>query len=356
MAEKIFAEEFWTTVLSLRLLVCLGALAADRLFETIHEQAKVSFAPRLNHVVLHPVALFGSLVERAERRFNRAGFVSRFWRGAFVCGGLVAAAFVAGFLTDRLLAEGGRALSLVGGSVVCGVLIAHASLDRHVGCVEAALRKGDLAGARGWLSHLVGRETLALPKDRVARAALESLSENCSDATLAPLFYYIFCGLGGLFAYKAINTLDSMIGYRGARFGLFGRVAARLDDVANLLPSRLTAWSFGNAAFLLRGCSGRNAFRVLQRDALSLRSWGREGFVDSPNASHPEAALAGALGVRVGGVREYRLHGEVWRAGREIGDGRKHCGWRDLQRARRLVEIAVWLEFGILALLCGTWW
>ena len=343
-AEKIFDGELVAALLSLRLLVCVSALVADRLFE------KVSCAP-----CLHPVALFGSLAAWTERRSNQKGFVSRFWRGAFVCSALVAVAFVTGFMADAFLSRAGWTASFVGGVFGCGVLIAHASLDRHVARVESALRKRDLVAARARLSHLVGRETRALSKDGVARAALESLSENCSDATIAPLFYYIFFGLGGLFAYKAINTLDSMFGYRGARFGSFGRVAARLDDVANLVPSRLTAWAFGGVAFFLRGYSGRDAFRVLRRDALSLPSWIKEGFVNSPNASHPEAALAGALGVRIGGVREYRLHAEVWRAGKEIGDGRKHCEWSDLRRARRLVEIAVWSKFGVWALLFGAW-
>ena len=354
--QALFEKEFFTALLFSRLLVCVGALAADRVFEGF------SFAPRL-----HPVVLFGALAERGERIFNRAGFVSRFWRGAFLCGVLVATAFVAGFLADELLAQKNWAadwtagwaagwiwaLSLVGGSVVCGVLIAHASLDRHVACVGLALRARDLAGARGWLSHLVGRETRSLSSDRVARGALESLSENCSDGTVAPLLYYVLLGLGGLFAYKAINTLDSMVGYRGVRFGLFGRFAARLDDVANLLPSRLTAWFFCGAAFCLRGFYGRNAWRVMRKDALSIRAWAREGYTISPNALHPEAAMAGALGVRLGGVREYRLHGEVWRAGKEIGDGigddRKSCDWRDLVRARKLVDIAVWLLLGLAA-------
>ncbi len=336
--ESFFDGESFAAIASLRLFVCAGALVADRLFE------RIFFAPWL-----HPVVLLGSLVERAERKFNRAGFVSRFWRGAFVCGGFVALAFGAGFLADRMLWQagggwGGWGLVWVGigGSCVCGVVIAHASLDRHVGSVERALREGKLAQARGGLSHLVGRETRALSKDRVARGALESLAENCSDATIAPLFYYVLFGLGGLFAYKTLNTLDSMVGYRGARFGLFGRFAARLDDVANLVPSRITAWSFSFTAFCLRGLSGRDASRVLRRDALSVRDWVREGFVSSPNASHPEAAMAGALGVRVGGVREYRLHGEVWKAGEEIGDGGQPS-WRDIRRARRFVQNAVWL-------------
>ena len=352
--KKLFEEDFFAPALFLRLLVCIGALAADRMFE------KVSFAPRLNRAVLHPVVLhpvvfFGSLAERCERIFNRAGFVSRFWRGVFCCVGLAAMAFVAGFFTDRLLSEAGWTGSVVGGIFVCGVLIAHASLDRHVACVEVALREDELMQARARLSHLVGRETRSLSKERVARGALESLSENCSDGTVAPLLYYVLFGLGGLFAYKAVNTLDSMFGYRGARFGLFGCFSARLDDVANMVPSRLTAWFFCAAAFCLREFSGRDAFRIMRRDALSLRAWRREGYMSSPNALHPEAAMAGALGVRLGGMREYRLHGEVWRAGRKIGDGKQPCDWRSLVRARRLVSFAVNLLIGVAVLcLVGT--
>ena len=357
-AEKFFEGELVVAVLSLRLLVCMGALVADRLFE------KISFAPRLNRVVLHPVALFGALAERTERRVNRGGAVSRFWRGAFVCVALVLLAFVAGSLAETLLSQAGWTWSFVGAVLACGVLIAHASLDRHVGLVQSALRKGHLKGhladARTQLAHLVGRETRALSKDKVARGALESLSENCSDATVAPLFYYVVFGLGGMFAYKAINTLDSMFGYRGARFGVFGRFSARLDDVANLVPSRLTAWSLCVAALCLREFSGREALRIMRRDALSLLAWinfgARGRLTDSPNASHPEAAMAGALNIKIGGEREYRLHAEVWRAGKEIGDSERPCDWRDLVRARRLVDCAVWLLFGLATLGIASSW
>ena len=190
------------------------------------------------------------------------------------------------------------------GAVVTGVLawpfLAARSLQTHVAAVEAPLQAGDLAGARDAVAMIVGRDVTALDEAGVARAALESLAENTSDGVVAPLVWGLILGLPGLAAYKAINTLDSMIGHRTARHEAFGWAAARLDDLVNLIPARLTA-----ALYALASGSPIASLRTAVRDA---------GLHRSPNAGWPEAALAGGLGIRLSGPRVYqdRTAEEPW--------------------------------------------
>ena len=161
--------------------------------------------------------------------------------------------------------------------------------------VEAALARGDLAGARKSLAMIVGRETAHLQPPEIRRAVLETVAENLSDGVVAPLFYVLLAGVPGLALYKAANTMDSMVGYKNERYLKFGRVAARVDDVLNFLPARLTAWLI----CLIAGPAGldrQQAWRIFRRDGAKAAS---------PNAGRPEAALAGALGVRLGGPSTY---------------------------------------------------
>ena len=178
--------------------------------------------------------------------------------------------------------------------------LAARALHEHVAAVARPLGQGDLAGARAAVSIIVGRDPARLDEGGVARAALESLAENASDGVVAPLFWGLVAGLPGLVAYKAINTLDSMIGHRNARHEDFGKVAARLDDLVNLVPARLTA-------LLIALVSGRPlaALRTALAEARNHRS---------PNAGWPEAAMAAALAVRLSGPRVYgtRVSPEPW--------------------------------------------
>lgn len=178
-------------------------------------------------------------------------------------------------------------------------LIASRSLYEHVANVATPLVAGDLAASRLAVSQIVGRDPETLDRAAVARASLETLAENASDGVIAPVFYGVLFGLPGLAAYKAINTLDSMIGHRTARYLAFGGFAARLDDVVNFIPARLMGLLF--AIISLRG----TAFKIMWRDAGKHRS---------PNAGWPESSLAGALGVRLSGPRHYgdRLTQEPW--------------------------------------------
>jgi adenosylcobinamide-phosphate synthase len=170
-------------------------------------------------------------------------------------------------------------------------LIAARSLDDHVRAVATPLAGGDLERARHAVSMIVGRDPHQLDSAGIARAAIESLAENTSDGVIAPLFWGALLGLPGLFAYKAINTLDSMVGHRSARFEAFGWASARLDDLVNLVPARLTG-----LLFALVGKRPQAGLAAMLRDAPRHRS---------PNAGWPEAAMAEALGIRLSGPRMY---------------------------------------------------
>ncbi len=196
------------------------------------------------------------------------------------------------WLVTRFLPDG------VFGAIITGVLawplVAARSMFDHVEAVRQPLANGKLALARAEVAKIVGRDPEMLDDAGVARAAIESLAENTSDGIVAPLFWGVVFGLPGIAGYKAVNTLDSMIGHRNERYRAFGWAAARIDDVANLVPARMTG-----LAFAAMGAS-RHAVRVMWTDA---------GVHRSPNAGWPEAAMAGVLHVRLSGPRGY---GGTW--------------------------------------------
>jgi adenosylcobinamide-phosphate synthase len=169
------------------------------------------------------------------------------------------------------------------------------SLDQESNKVIRALREGDLDKARKLLAYIVGRDTQTLSDREITRAVFETVAENMSDAIVAPLFYLALFGIPGMMAYKAVNTMDSMIGYKNEHYIRFGWAAARLDDVANYIPARITAVLIVFSAALLR-LRWRDAISIVFRDAR---------LQPSPNAGYPEAALAGALGVQLGGLNYY---------------------------------------------------
>ena len=175
-------------------------------------------------------------------------------------------------------------------------LLAIRSLDHETNRAVEALARQDLPAARHWISRVVGRDTADLDEPGVLRAAIETVAENLCDAVVAPLFYLALAGPAGMAAYKAINTLDSMVGYRNERYRDFGWFSARVDDWANWIPARLSAALVWTSA-LLPGFSPSQAVRITFRDAARQ---------PSPNSGWPEAAVAGALGVQLGGVNYYR--------------------------------------------------
>ncbi|WP_410217279.1 adenosylcobinamide-phosphate synthase CbiB [Paracoccus sp. (in: a-proteobacteria)] len=240
----------------------------------------------------HPVTWLGRLIARLDRDMNR-GDMKRL-KGAAAAMLVVAAAIAPAVMLQSWL-------GLWGAAIMAWPLVAARSLDQHLQAVARPLAAGNLQDARQATAMIVGRDVRRADEAALCRASLESLSENTSDGVIAPLFWAAVGGLPGIAAYKAINTLDSMIGHRTPRHEAFGMFAARLDDVANLIPARLTA-------LLIALASGPGAGRALgcaRRDAPAHRS---------PNAGWPEGAMAGALGVRLSGPRAYadRVADEPW--------------------------------------------
>jgi len=216
-------------------------------------------------------------------------------------------------------------------------LLAQRELFDRVRAVGRALAGDGLAAGRRAVAHLVGRDPERLDEFGVSRAAIESLAENFSDAVVAPVFWYAVLGLPGLMIHKAVNTMDSMIGHRSERYRAFGFVAARLDDVLNLIPARLSALFIAAAAFVVPSARPGRAFAVAVRDAGKHRS---------PNAGWPEGAMAGALGLALAGPRVYADYSvnDPW-----IGDGRAMAGPRDIRRALYVYAAACLINAGFVA-------
>jgi adenosylcobinamide-phosphate synthase len=307
-----------------------GILAAALLLDRL-----VGDPPALWSSLPHPVALVGRLVARADRNWN-ADYVpeaTRRRRGVILAALLVAGSMALGLLLHFAFAA--LPFGFVLEIVAVAVLLAQGSLVAHVRQVGDALAANDLGTTRQAVGAIVGREVDGLDEPGVARAAIESLAENFSDGVVAPAFWYALLGLPGLLAYKAVNTADSMIGHRSARHAEFGWASARLDDLLNLLPARLSALLIALAALPLGGAALRAAWRDAPRHV-------------SPNAGWPEAAAAGALGLALGGPRAYDAR-PVPGAWLNQG-GRRAAGAADIRAGLRLVDGA-WALLLALALL-----
>lgn len=249
----------------------------------------LGYPDRLHERIPHPVAWIGAALSGFERRWNlrRFGEGRRRLLGGLTLAIIVAIAAIAGHAVEAVAAmwrPWGVAVVVAAGALG----LAARSLWDHVSAVKAALGAGDLARARTAVARIVGRDTHTLDAGEVAAAALESLAESLCDGVIAPLFWFLVGGLPGLFAYKAINTADSLIGHREPRWRAPGWAAARTDDLANLLPARIA----GLAICLVAGRGWGTMTRDAPRHA-------------SPNAGWPEAAMAGALCVRLGGAVAY---------------------------------------------------
>ena len=216
----------------------------------------------------------------------------------------------------------------------CWQALALRGLADESGKVYAQLAKGDLPAARRAVSRIVGRDTAALTAEGVTKAAVETVAENFSDGVAAPLFYLLIGGAPLGLAYKAVNTMDSMVGYKNKTYLHFGRAAARLDDAANFLPSRLAALLWIGAAGLA-GFDGRGAWRIWRRDRFCHAS---------PNSAQTESACAGALGVRLAGPAFY--FGEYYDKP-TIGDGSRPVEPADILRANRMLYLAGFLALGL---------
>jgi adenosylcobinamide-phosphate synthase len=269
----------------------------------------------------------GKLAGVLERRAPARGRVAPLLAGAAIVL-LVAFPFaLAGTLPARLP----PLLELALGALLLKTTFALRALGDAGAAVRRPLERGDLPGARAALGSLCSRDPSRLDGEPLAAAAVESLAENASDSFVAPLFFFALAGLPGALFYRAVNTLDAMIGYRG-RYEYLGKAAARLDDLLNLVPSRLTA-ALLLAAGALAGGDVRGGWRVLRRD-------GRR--TASPNAGRPMAAMAGLLGVELTKVDHYRL-----------GDARRPVRPATIEQAWRLVKVAAALA---TAALVGALW
>lgn len=283
-------------------------------------ERRIGYPERLTASIGHPVMWFGALIGSLETRLNieTRSPVQRKLAGVVALVLLLLAVLIVsvgirtvlswlpfGWLVEMLLAKS---------------LLAQKELGRAVGAVAQAMRQS-LAAGRDSVSHIVGRDPEVLDEAGVARAAVETLAESTSDGVVAPWFFLVLFGLPGIALYKAVNTADSMIGHLNARYRDYGWAAAKLDDVLNWIPARLTAVLITAACFLTPNASPSSAWATARNDARKH---------DSPNAGWPEAAFAGALGFKLGGPRAY--DGDVVDLP-AFGSGRAELGAADIERA-----------------------
>lgn len=281
----------------------------------------------------HPVRGIGHLIEMGEARLRRPGrdeYLAGVCLVAWVClaTGVVTAVIIygAGLIHPffRFVAE----------VVMCWQILALKSLKKESMKVYAALKAGELEAARYAVSMIVGRDTDCLDKTGIAKAAVETVAENTSDGVVAPFLCLLIGGPVLGFLYKAVNTMDSMVGYRNERYEYFGKAAARLDDLVNWIPARLSAFLMIAAAYLL-GYDGASAIRIFRRDRYQHKS---------PNSAQTEAVCAGALNIQLAGDASY-FGATVKKP--YIGDAVRKVEYEDIRRANRLLYGAAFLLAGL---------
>ena len=309
-------------------------------------EAAVGYPAALHARIPHPVVWAGGAIDVLERWWNRPrySFVARRLLGVVAVVLVMFAAVAAGWVVQWLvgLAVGwASAVGLaarLGGMLVIALVgtvgLAQRSLFDHVKDVLVSLRAGDLPTSRKRVSLIVGRDTRKLDAQGVSAAALESLAESFNDGIVAPAFWFVIAGLPGLFAYKALNTADSLIGHREDRWRAFGWAAARADDVANLVPARI--------AGALLALAGLGGWAVMLSDASKHAS---------PNAGWPEAAMAGALRVKLGGPTAY--DGVVHE--RPVFGTGPAPGVADLSRGLRIYIVGCGLLWAVIAAVGVAW-
>jgi adenosylcobinamide-phosphate synthase len=304
-------------------------------------EAFVGYPQKLFHLIGHPVSWIGQAIAFADRKFNNKNraFAQRLAAGAAALALLLAVTACTAFFIPVGLAAAGlpAPAALILTALAASSLIAQQSLAAHVLAVATRLERG-LPGGRAAVAKIVGRNVEGLDASGIASAAIESLAENYSDAVVAPAFWLALGGLPAGACYKAINTADSMIGHRAERYAAFGFAAAKLDDLVNFCPARLSALWIIIASLFTKGASAKNACRAVRRDTRGH---------PSPNAPWPEAAFAGALGLRLGGPRSYGgiAIDDAW-----IGTGARACP-SDILRALALYRRACAVHWFVLAII-----
>ncbi|MEM7119836.1 MAG: adenosylcobinamide-phosphate synthase CbiB [Pseudomonadota bacterium] len=290
--------------------------------------------------VPHPIALLGGLIDWLDRRLNRRDAATRHLRGIVV---LVLVTTLAAFtgwvivaITD--LIPFGWLIE----AFCASVLIAQRDLYVHVRRVAQGLRDEGLDGGRAAVAHIVGRDPKRLDDHGVGRATIESCAENFADGVVAPVFWFLLFGLPGMAAYKAVNTLDSMLGHKSESHRAFGAASAHFDDVVNWIPARLSAFIVVLGACFMTGSRPGEGLKAVFRDAPQH---------NSPNAGWPEAAFAGALGIAIAGPRQY---GHETVDGAWMGDGRTDVTAEDIDRSLKLYVNACIIH-GLIAVTLLTW-
>jgi adenosylcobinamide-phosphate synthase len=297
-------------------------------------EAIVGYPDAVYRAIGHPVTWIGRLIAWCDANWNspdQAPDERRLW-GIATLVLLIVVSVAVGRTLEHLL-------PLVVCAILGSTLIAQRSLYTHVAAVAEGLETGGLDAGRKAVSMIVGRDPEQLDEAGVGRAAIESLAENFSDGIVAPLFWLAVAGLAGGIAYKAVNTADSMIGHKSEKYLDFGWACARFDDLVNLPASRLAALWLIVASGFVAGGSPQRAWETVRRDARFHRS---------PNAGWPEAAMAGALGLKLNGPRIY--DGEVV-DDPFMGDGRSAVTPADIRAALRLYRIACGVQMAVLAIL-----
>ena len=283
----------------------------------------------------HPIIFFGRLIGWGEKRFNRGGY--RRLKGTLYNGLLVGLTlFLSWYLLEQLLSLGSivQMVALLLATVLCFYMLSGKTLIDEVSAVFREVDR-ELEAGRRQVARIVGRDTAQLSAQEVRTAALETLAENLSDGVVGPILSWALLGTPGILTYKMINTQDSMVGYLNERYRAYGFFSAKLDDLVNLLPSRLTA------LFLLLGAGRLDLIPFVLRE-------GKKHL--SPNSGYPEAALAGLLGCRFGGSHDY--FGELVEKP-YIGDQERELTYADLTLAVRYFKRASWLALLFACLLRG---
>jgi adenosylcobinamide-phosphate synthase len=295
-------------------------------------EAAFGYPHALLRSIGHPVIWMGALIDLLDRRLNKERDDAERRRRNGVLALVILLTIVVVITAFITSVAGIGFVGLIILSILAASLPAQRSLASHIRAVADALDVGLDAGRKA-VAHVVGRDVAALDQPGVARAAIESLAENFSDGIVAPMFWTALFGLPGGAAYKAVNTADSMIGHRTPRHEAFGSAAARLDDLVNWPAARIAAGLIIAAAYLTRGADAVAARHAVLRDAKNHMS---------PNAGWPEAAMAGALGLRLGGRR---LYGGVMVDDAYMGDGRRDANAADIRRALSLYRRALVLQW-----------
>jgi len=314
-----------------------GALfiaAAALLFEALF-----GYPQALYRAIGHPVTWIGALISLLDRVLNRPAWSFATRRASGVLALLLLLGITGGLtlIVEHTLIQSQEGVVLA--IIMAATLPAQRSLNDHVVAVANALENGGVEAGRKSVSMIVGRNISVLDEAGVSRAAIESLAENFSDGVVAPIFWTAMFSLTGGVLYKAANTADSMIGHKNEKYHAFGWAAARFDDLINLPASRLSAVLIILAAALLPGCSAWQAIKAVHRDAQHHRS---------PNAGWPEAAMAGALGLKIAGPR---LYGSEMVEDAYMGNGKRDATAEDIRRALWVYRVAAVMEGAVVVAL-----